>query len=72
MNTLCGAGHHRYRGPFLVSGDVVVVDNLLGMSLMKTRNRTGPRCEPCGTPAVMLCSFDWVLPTVTVIVRVER
>ena len=52
--------------------DVVVVDNLSGMSLMKTRNRTGPRCEPCGTPAVMLCFLDWVLSAVTVIVQVER
>ena len=37
-------------------------------SFMKTRNRTGPRCEPWGTPAEIVCWGDRVEPTRTEIV----
>ena len=43
-----------------------------GRSFMKTRNRTGPRCEPWGTPAEMVCWGDRVEPTRTEIVLFVR
>ena len=35
------------------------------MSLMKVLNRQGPRADPCGTPACILCRFDFLFSTCT-------
>ena len=48
---------------------------LVGKSLIKTKKRIGPKCEPCGTPADIGCLVEMVLiPTLTAqaMVRVER
>ena len=41
-------------------------------SLIKTRKRIGPRCEPWGTPAVILCGAETASPTRTFSERDER
>ena len=33
----------------------------LGKSLMCTRNNTGPKIEPCGTPYFIMVHFETVL-----------
>ena len=45
----------------------------MGKSLIKTKKRIGPKCEPCGTPADIGCLGEMVLvPTLTAMVRYER
>ena len=51
--------------------EVVVDDNLSGMLLIKTRNVTGPRHAPWGTPAMTLCLLVWVLSTVAAIRKTQ-
>ena len=45
---------------------------LLFMSFMYSRQRTGPRTEPCGTPDVTRVLYDTVPLTETLCFRCER
>ena len=45
---------------------------LQGRSFMKITKSTGPRCDPCGTPAEIGCGADWPSPTRTVMWRPDK
>lgn len=44
----------------------------LGRSLIKTKNKSGPRTEPCGTPEMTLEVLERWLPITVNWVRSER
>lgn len=43
-----------------------------GRSLINSRNKSGPRIDPCGTPEVGVISFDLFTPITTCWVRSDR
>jgi len=41
--------------------EIIVCSMALGKSLMYTRNNSGPKIDPCGTPYFILVHFETVL-----------
>ena len=44
----------------------------LGKSFMYIRNSNGPRIDPCGTPVVTFCSFEYIPLYFVIWIRFDR